>query len=146
MPYGWGWLVASVVLLSSAYGFGSTDAKTSDHFFTGFPSYWNIVALYLYVAGCLATGQRDDPAGAERSRVRPDRLRVSVSHAGLADVRPCSPVSCGARSSSTIVLALPERRTGLLALSLAYPVYYVVLSLALQLRRAPVAIAKAPRA
>ena len=42
--------MASVVLLSSAYGFASTDAKTSDHFFTGFPSYWNIVALYLYVA------------------------------------------------------------------------------------------------
>jgi len=46
----------------------------------------------------------------------------------------------------TIVLALPERRTGLLALSLAYPVYYIVLSLTLQLRRAPLAIAKAPPA
>src|SRR3954465_398617 len=43
-------LVVAIVLLSSAYGFSSADAKTSDHFFTGFPSYWNIVALYLYVA------------------------------------------------------------------------------------------------
>src|SRR3954471_12326721 len=49
LPAGWGGAVASVVLLSSAYGFGSSDAKTSDHFFTGFPSYWNIVALYLHV-------------------------------------------------------------------------------------------------
>src|SRR6476660_5226512 len=54
MPYGWDWLVASVVLLSSAYGFGATDAKTHDHFFTGFPSYWNIVALYLHAAGLPA--------------------------------------------------------------------------------------------
>src|SRR5438105_4852514 len=42
-------LVVAIVLLSSAYGFGSADAKTADHFFTGFPSYWNIVALYLYI-------------------------------------------------------------------------------------------------
>ena len=40
----------SVVLLSSAYGFASGDAKTADQFFTGFPSYWNIVALYLHIA------------------------------------------------------------------------------------------------
>src|SRR4051812_7009090 len=51
LPSGWAGFVASVVLLSSTYGFGSSDAKTSDHFFTGFPSYWNIVALYLHVAG-----------------------------------------------------------------------------------------------
>src|SRR3982751_4491870 len=31
LPAGWGGAVASVVLLSSAYGFGSTDAKTTDH-------------------------------------------------------------------------------------------------------------------
>ena len=39
--------VAGIVLLSSLYGFVAPDAKTSDHFFTGFPSYWNIVVLYL---------------------------------------------------------------------------------------------------
>ena len=42
--------VASAVLLSSAFGFASLDAKTEDAFFTGFPSYWNIIALYLHVA------------------------------------------------------------------------------------------------
>ena len=55
LPYGWDWLVASAVLLSSAYGFASTDAKTSDHFFTGFPSYWTIVVFYLMVAGWSQT-------------------------------------------------------------------------------------------
>src|SRR5258708_25263958 len=39
--------VIAVGLLSSMYGFVSPDAKSPDHFFTGFPSYWNIVALYL---------------------------------------------------------------------------------------------------
>jgi phosphatidylcholine synthase len=54
------WLLAA--LLASVYGFSQSDAKVSDaeaaegarsahaggHFFVGFPSYWNVVAIYLY--------------------------------------------------------------------------------------------------
>ena len=43
-----------VVLLSSMYGFVAPDAKTADHFFTGFPSYWNIVVLYLHAVSRAA--------------------------------------------------------------------------------------------
>lgn len=35
-------------LIASAYGFCQTDAKTPDGYFLGFPSYWNVIALYLY--------------------------------------------------------------------------------------------------
>jgi phosphatidylcholine synthase len=42
-------LVLLLPLLASGYGFSQTNAKTDDGFFLGFPSYWNIVALYLYV-------------------------------------------------------------------------------------------------
>ena len=52
LPEGWGLGIAGAVLLSSAYGFASLDAKTDDYFFTGFPSYWNIVALYIHAARC----------------------------------------------------------------------------------------------
>jgi phosphatidylcholine synthase len=45
----WALPVAMAMLLSSGYGFSRTDAKTSDHFFTGFPSYWNVVVFYLLV-------------------------------------------------------------------------------------------------
>jgi phosphatidylcholine synthase len=41
--------VALCPVVASAYGFCRTDAKTEDHFFTGFPSYWNVVVFYLYV-------------------------------------------------------------------------------------------------
>ena len=44
-----GWVLAALPLLASSYQFCRTDAKTSDHFFLGFPSYWNIVAFYLIV-------------------------------------------------------------------------------------------------
>src|SRR5262245_9885044 len=36
-------------LLASAYGFSQVNAKTDDGFFLGFPSYWNIVAFYLFM-------------------------------------------------------------------------------------------------
>jgi phosphatidylcholine synthase len=39
---------AAAICLVSAYQFCQVDAKTGDHFFKGFPSYWNVVALYLY--------------------------------------------------------------------------------------------------
>lgn len=35
-------------LLASAYGFSQKNAKTIDGYFLGFPSYWNVIAFYLY--------------------------------------------------------------------------------------------------
>lgn len=42
------WLLL-LPLLSSGYGFSQVNAKTDDGFFLGFPSYWNVVAFYLYM-------------------------------------------------------------------------------------------------
>jgi phosphatidylcholine synthase len=44
-----GLLIGSAPLLASGYGFCHTNAKTADNFFTGFPSYWNVVVFYFYV-------------------------------------------------------------------------------------------------
>ena len=44
-----GQIVLSIVLILSAYGFCQTAAKTDDGYFTGFPNFWNIVILYLYI-------------------------------------------------------------------------------------------------
>jgi phosphatidylcholine synthase len=51
VPEAWAGTVAASMLLSSAFGFNREDAKTADHFFTGFPSYWNIVVFYLLIGG-----------------------------------------------------------------------------------------------
>lgn len=37
-----------IIIFASAYQFTQRDAKTSDHFFKGFPSYWNITVFYLF--------------------------------------------------------------------------------------------------
>lgn len=47
LPAGWEWALP-IPLLASAYGFSQTDAKTPDGYFLGFPSYWNVIAFYLY--------------------------------------------------------------------------------------------------
>jgi phosphatidylcholine synthase len=50
LPDGAGGLVlAALPLLASTYQFCRTDAKTDDHMFLGFPSYWNVVAFYAVV-------------------------------------------------------------------------------------------------
>ena len=43
------WSVAAAPLLASAYGFSQREAKTRDAFFLGWPSYWNVVALYCWL-------------------------------------------------------------------------------------------------
>jgi phosphatidylcholine synthase len=46
---GWGMTLAALPLLASSYQFCRVDAKTDDHTFLGFPSYWNVVAFYVIV-------------------------------------------------------------------------------------------------
>ncbi|GLY17652.1 phosphatidylcholine synthase [Kineosporia sp. NBRC 101677] len=45
-----GGVLAALPLMASAYQFCRVDAKTDDHFFLGFPSYWNVVAFYVIIA------------------------------------------------------------------------------------------------
>ena len=49
LPAGHGWWIVCLPLLASAYGFSQANAKTPDHYFLGFPSYWNVVAFYCFV-------------------------------------------------------------------------------------------------
>ena len=73
--------VAAIVLLSSMYGFVAPDAKTSDHFFTGFPSVLEHRGAVSAAVPRAAGRERPDPARAERAHFRADRLRLSVAHA-----------------------------------------------------------------
>ena len=50
-----GGILASAPLLASCYQFCRSDAKTDDHFFLGFPSYWNILAFYVIATGLGTT-------------------------------------------------------------------------------------------
>jgi phosphatidylcholine synthase len=64
LPNGtFGVILAALPILASSYQFCRVDAKTgdgteTDHFFLGFPSYWNVVAFYAIVfdLGTAAVG------------------------------------------------------------------------------------------
>ncbi|HKI45664.1 MAG TPA: CDP-alcohol phosphatidyltransferase family protein [Balneolales bacterium] len=63
VPLFWAWEVLSVPTLvviicgmASVIGFSRTDAKTEDHFFKGFPNYWNLVVLHMYSLHFSPTG------------------------------------------------------------------------------------------
>lgn len=42
------WVLAFCTF-ASIFGFANVQAKTDDDFFTGFPSYWNLVVFYLFL-------------------------------------------------------------------------------------------------
>ncbi len=44
-----GTLIGTLPLLASSFQFCRVDAKTDDHFFLGFPSYWNVLAFYAII-------------------------------------------------------------------------------------------------
>lgn len=45
-----GWLWCGMILMSSLFGFAHSGAKEESRgFFRGFPSYWNIVAFYIWI-------------------------------------------------------------------------------------------------
>ncbi|HEX6973153.1 MAG TPA: hypothetical protein VF147_02065 [Vicinamibacterales bacterium] len=130
-----GLATVSLVLLASAYGFAKTDAKTDDHYFTGFPSYWNIVALYLYAAQL--------PSAVNVAILLFLFVMVFVRIGYVYPTR--TPVLRGLTSALGLVWAvmvlaitwqLPVVSRALLIGSLFFPVYYTVLSFVLQARRA----------
>ena len=132
----WATVVPAAMLLASGYGFSNLSAKTSDHFFTGFPSYWNIVVLYLFVLGlrpwlnalvllacCVLVFVPIRYVYPSRTSVLP----VLTNGLGIA----------WAAAVLAFLWRYPDGSRGLVLASLAYPVYYVALSLFLQFRRMP---------
>ncbi len=135
LPDGWGAAVAAAILLSSGYGFSSTDAKTDDNFFTGFPSYWNIVALYLYAA------RLPPEVNAIILLVLSALVFVRIGYvypARTPVLRGLTIALCAVWGLMTlaIILMLPDVSPMLLTTSLFFPIYYTVLSLVLNARRA----------
>jgi phosphatidylcholine synthase len=130
-------VVVAIVLLSSAYGFSSADSKTADHFFTGFPSYWNIVALYLYVFAV-------SPAATAAILVLLSVLvfvRIGYIYPSRTPVLRGLTVTFASAwgvSVAALIASLPSPPRWLAITSLAFPVYYIVLSLVLHARRRPV--------
>lgn len=127
-------VLAVTPLLASAYQFCRVDAKTDDHLFLGFPSYWNIAAFYVVVLDLqpaivavvliVCAVLVFVPIGyVYPSRTNTLRgLTLALTTAWFV-------------SYAVLLTQVPSPGTVWLAISLAYVVYYVALSLYLTARR-----------
>ena len=134
LPEGWTVPIASAVLLSSAYGFNRDDAKTADHFFTGFPSYWNIVAFYLMAAGWSP----EVNAVILLAFVALVFVPIRYLYPSRAPVARWPTIALGGAWGIAMLWLLwqfPVVSRPLFWVSLLFPAYYFVLSIALQMRR-----------
>lgn len=122
------WLAAPV--LASAFGFAQVEAKTEDDFFLGFPSYWNVLAIYLWLfdaSPALSTAALFGLSLAVfvplkylyPSKLEPRALRRAL---GLGGIAWCTTLAaCAGTPEWTQGLWLRE-------LSLLYPAWYLGLS------------------
>ena len=130
-----GFAVAGFVLVASAYQFCQTDAKTPDHFFLGFPSYWNLVVFYLY---CLNWGTVANEAILALFGVM---VFIPIKYIYPSRTRPLRPITITLGIIWGVVTiamlpSLPSVNPILLYLSLAYIAYYFIASFALHARSA----------
>lgn len=135
IPYGpVGLFIGSLPLLASGYGFCQLDAKTEDHFFKGFPSYWNVVVFYLYALG--------SPLWFNST------VLVVLTILVFVPIRYLYPSKNKTAQRTTYVLGsiwaicmfvllaqVPTPSRTLAAISLSFPIYYFGISFYLHFRR-----------
>ena len=120
------WL-AALPLLASAYGFCQKEAKTADHFFLGFPSYWNIVGFYLFL---LQMPRRVNAFVVLALSVLVF-VPVKYLYPSRSPVLRRLTVGLGCLWGAAIVALIyqiPHPSGVLIYVSLAYPAYYAALS------------------
>jgi phosphatidylcholine synthase len=132
-PAAGSWVIAAT-LLASALGFARRDAKTDDHLFTGFPSYWNIVAVYLIAL-------RPPPHVAAAILLTLAVLVfVPIRYVYPSRTATLRPLTLGLGAVWAVLLIMLVWRIDappawLVWSSLIYPAYYLVLSLWLTAQR-----------
>ena len=122
-------LFAALPVLASSYGFCQEQAKTDDDFFLGFPSYWNVVALYLWLLatppslGTLLVVALAVLVFVPLKYLYPSKMKVFWWTTNVGGALWIVAI--------TAVVLAPERVAPfhLLELSLLYPAYYIAGSL-----------------
>lgn len=117
----------SAVLIASLFGFSHKEAKTEDHYFRGFPSYWNFVIFYLWLL--------DAEIWVSTS------VLLILAILVLFPIKFVYPSRTSKWRKTTLVLAIPyafivifmlfslrETPFWLILTSFYYPVYYLIVS------------------
>ncbi len=134
VPPGWSYLSVAAILFSSAYQFTQVDAKTLDHFFKGFPSYWNIVIFYLFFwqmapwVNLMIIFLLAFLSFVPIKYVYPSRLEYLTNSVLLRKAMVLASVIWGA-STLGLLWVYPKSNLLLVVLSMGYLILYVMISL-----------------
>lgn len=130
---GWGILALLFALLASAYRFASDDAKTDDKHFTGFPSYWNIVALFMVLLKSPPTVNAVVIAALAVLVLAPMKFPSSQA---LSRWEWVAMGLCGALVIYLLLFDFDNPSPALVYLALIYPIYHLVSSVIKTMRGA----------
>lgn len=125
-------LIAAITITSS-YQFCQADAKTADHFFKGFPCYWNITIFYMFIfntspmANTLILAALSILIFVPVKYVYPSRLDYLTESKELKILMHCCSIIYGI-SSMCLLINYPETNNIWLSLSMAYVAMYLYLS------------------
>jgi phosphatidylcholine synthase len=123
----------SAITITSAYQFCQSDAKTPDHFFKGFPCYWNIAVFYMFLfntsmnTNALILAILCVLIFVPVKYVYPSRLDYLTDSKLLKLLMHCCSIIYGI-SSICLLLYYPDTNNLWLHLSLGYVVMYLFLS------------------
>lgn len=134
IPSYWRFPCVMAITFSSAYQFTQVDAKTSDHFFKGFPSYWNIVVFYLFfwqmsdwinlfILLVLAV-----LSFVPIKYVYPSRLDY-LTHNKILRLGMSIATTCWGMATTGLLWVYPESNKLLVFISMGYLILYAVISL-----------------
>ena len=121
------------IIITSSYQFCQADAKTPDHFFKGFPCYWNIAVFYMFI---FDTSMNVNAAilitfcvliFVPIKYVYPSRLDYLTESKFLKLLMHVFSITYGI-CSAVILWTYPDINQTCLLLSLGYIIMYLVLS------------------
>ncbi|MFC3909281.1 phosphatidylcholine synthase [Legionella dresdenensis] len=125
--------IIMAIIITSAYQFCQEDAKTPDHFFKGFPCYWNIAVFYMFI---FDTSMQTNAIILSAlcvlifipiKYVYPSRLDYLTESKSLKLLMHVFSITYGV-CSAIVLWSYPASNAVCMALSLGYIVMYLALS------------------
>lgn len=127
-------IAVMAITFSSAYQFTQVDAKTSDHFFKGFPSYWNIAVFYLFFwqmngwVNLMIVLALAALSFVPIKYVYPSRLDY-LTHSKILRLAMLGATILWGVATIGLLFVYPKSNNFLVAISMGYMILYAVISL-----------------
>ncbi len=125
--------IIAAITITSSYQFCQDDAKTADHFFKGFPCYWNITVFYMFIfntapaENAIILAVLSVLIFVPVKYVYPSRLDYLTESKTLKILMHCCSIVYGI-STICLLINYPNTNNIWLSLSLAYVAMYLYLS------------------